>query len=119
MGETDSNEYMYGGLTNGSSAPHSTYHHHQQQQYYYQERNGYRGGGGGGMYSRGSTRGRPSSRGGGGMSNICKHFITHGCRLGTACRFLHITPEELAVKMSQERNDSLQADNRTSTFTKT
>jgi hypothetical protein len=57
--------------------------------------------------------------GGGGMSNICKHFITHGCRLGTACRFLHITPEELAVKMSQERNDSLQADNRTSTFTKT
>jgi hypothetical protein len=63
MGETDSNEYMYGGLTNGSSAPHSTYHHHQQQQYYYQERNGYRGGGGGGMYSRGSTRGRPSSRG--------------------------------------------------------
>ena len=29
------------------------------------------------------------------MGNICKHFISHGCRLGNNCRFLHVTPEEL------------------------
>lgn len=40
-----------------------------------------------------------------GMGNICKHYITHGCRLGSSCKFLHITPDELAIKMSQERNE--------------
>lgn len=65
---------------------------------YYQE-------GGGGMSFRG-MRGRGRGRGRSMRStppNICKHYITHGCRLGNACRFLHITPEELAVKMSQEK----------------
>ncbi len=33
-------------------------------------------------------------------SKICKHFITHGCKLGSRCRFLHCTPEELANKMA-------------------
>ena len=35
-------------------------------------------------------------------SRICKHFLTHGCKLRDACRFLHCTPEELATKMAYE-----------------
>ena len=33
-------------------------------------------------------------------ARICKHFITHGCKLGSNCKFLHCTPEELANKMA-------------------
>ena len=33
-------------------------------------------------------------------ARICKHYITHGCKLGSNCKFLHCTPEELANKMS-------------------
>lgn len=33
-------------------------------------------------------------------SKICKHFITHGCKLGSRCRFLHCTLEELANNMA-------------------
>ena len=36
-------------------------------------------------------------------SRICKHFITHGCKLGSQCRFLHCTPEELASQMAHEQ----------------
>ena len=31
---------------------------------------------------------------------VCKHYITHGCKLGNSCKFLHCTPEELANKMA-------------------
>ena len=31
---------------------------------------------------------------------ICKHFLTHGCKLGAKCRFMHCSPEELANKMA-------------------
>lgn len=33
---------------------------------------------------------------------VCKHFQTYGCKLGTRCRFLHCTQEELN-KMSAEQ----------------
>ena len=33
-------------------------------------------------------------------SKICKHFLTHGCRLGAKCRFLHCSAEDLANKMN-------------------
>lgn len=40
------------------------------------------------------------------FSKICKHFVTHGCRLGNKCRFLHCTPSELAEKLTVQK-DSL------------
>lgn len=39
-------------------------------------------------------------------SRICKHFLTHGCKLGEKCRFLHCTPEELASQMAQDQGYS-------------
>ncbi|XP_065917118.1 serine/threonine-protein phosphatase 1 regulatory subunit 10-like [Dysidea avara] len=36
----------------------------------------------------GAPRG-PPDRGGRGSRQVCKHFTSHGCRLGAACRFLH------------------------------
>ena len=38
------------------------------------------------------------------FSKICKHFVTHGCRLGTKCRFLHCTPSQLAEKLSTQQD---------------
>ena len=37
-------------------------------------------------------------------SRICKHFLTHGCKLGIRCKFLHCTPEELASKIAQDNH---------------
>ena len=42
------------------------------------------------------------------FSKICKHFVTHGCRLGTKCRFLHCTPSELAEKLSTQKESPSQ-----------
>ena len=40
-------------------------------------------------------------------SKICKHFLTHGCRLGTKCRFLHCSAEDLANKMNVNDQNSI------------
>ena len=31
-------------------------------------------------------------------AGICKHFTSYGCKLGSKCKFLHVTPEELAAQ---------------------
>ena len=40
-------------------------------------------------------------------ARICKHYITHGCKLGSNCKFLHCTPEELANKMANHNDPSV------------
>ncbi|XP_019852044.1 PREDICTED: serine/threonine-protein phosphatase 1 regulatory subunit 10-like [Amphimedon queenslandica] len=71
-------------------APHYGYppHPSSMDYQYYPDTNG-----GGGAHH--STRGRGRGRNRFSKGNICKHFISHGCRLGSNCRFLHIGPEEL------------------------
>ena len=40
-------------------------------------------------------------------ARICKHYITHGCKLGSNCKFLHCTPEELANKMANHNDPAV------------
>ena len=40
-------------------------------------------------------------------ARICKHYITHGCKLGSNCKFLHCTPEELANKMANHNEPAV------------
>ena len=37
-------------------------------------------------------------------ARICKPYITHGCKLGSNCKFLYCTPEELANKMANHND---------------
>ncbi|KAL5483956.1 hypothetical protein EMCRGX_G020377 [Ephydatia muelleri] len=76
---------------------------------YYPDRMPFLRGGDRGMQRRPVGRFRGRGRGFIGRreaSRICKHFLTHGCKLGEKCRFLHCTPEELASQMAQDQGYS-------------